>query len=165
MFKPLWLTPLMLAGLTACTSNFVPAEVGPDGKYLGWHCEGDVNSREHWRCDKKTMKDGIVVTETESTGTSKTQPALKDNGFTIQLGAYASRQVAESVAASLAVEGQVNTVDIMASGQVVTVVILGQYISKEQAQGAAVRLNEISDGKKINYWIRSMRSLLDAVVK
>ena len=200
MFKLLWLTPLLLAGLTGCTSNFVPADVGPDGEYIGWHCEGDVSSRDHWRCEKKTMKEGVLVSSPtapvedkesvtdepiikvavieeplteepaptailESTSESSPQPILPNSGFTIQLGAYASRQIAESVADSFQIDGPLKTVDILTNGQRFSVVILGQYSTKEQAQQAAEQLSETPDGKQINYWVRSMRSLLDAVVK
>lgn len=205
MFKLLWLTPLLLAGLTGCTSNFVPADVGPDGEYIGWHCEGDVSSQDHWRCEKKTMKEGVLVSSPtapvedkesvtdepaiklavieepviegpvteepaptailESTSESSPQPILPSSGFTIQLGAYASRQIAESVADSFEIDGPLKTVDILTNGQRFSVVILGQYNTKEQAQQAAEQLNETSDDRQINYWIRSMRSLLDAVVK
>jgi len=190
VFKLLWLTPLLLAGLTGCTSNFVPADVGPDGKYIGWHCEGDVSSRDHWRCEKKTMKEGVLVSSptapvedkesvieepaieepaptvvSKPASDSSPLPALQNSGFTIQLGAYTSRQIAESVADSFEVDGLLKTVDIMTNGQRFSVVILGQYSTKEQAQQAAEQLNETSDDKQINYWIRSMRSLLDAVVK
>ena len=200
MFKLLWLTPLLLAGLTGCTSNFVPADVGPDGEYIGWHCEGDVSSRDHWRCEKKTMKDGVLVSSpavpvedkesvieesllekpvteepvteepapavvSEPDSDSSPQPALENSGFTIQLGAYTSRQIAESVADSFQIDGPLKTVDILTNGQRFSVVILGQYSTKEQAQQAAEQLSETPDGKQINYWVRSMRSLLDAVVK
>ena len=200
MFKLLWLTPLLLAGLTGCTSNFVPADVGPDGEYIGWHCEGDVSSRDHWRCEKKTMKDGVLVSSpavpvedkesvieeslvekpvteepvteepapavvSEPDSDSSPQPTLQNSGFTIQLGAYTSRQIAESVADSIQIDGPLKTVDILTNGQRFSVVILGQYSTKEQAQQAAEQLSETPDGKQINYWVRSMRSLLDAVVK
>jgi len=200
VFKLQWITLLLLAGLAGCTSNFVPAEVGPDGEYIGWHCEGDVSSRDHWRCEKKTMKEGVLVSSpavavkegesvieelatdepvteapvkeapapavvSEPVSESSSQPALPDSGFTVQLGAYTSRQIAESVANSFKIDGPLKTVDIMTNGQRFSVVILGQYSTKEQAQQAAEQLNETLDGKQINYWVRSMRSLLDAVVK
>ncbi|MDA9090804.1 SPOR domain-containing protein [Porticoccaceae bacterium] len=200
MFKLQWITLLLLAGLAGCTSNFVPAEVGTDGEYIGWHCEGDVSSRDHWRCEKKTMKEGVLVSSpavavkegesvieelatdepvteapvkeapapavvSEPVSESSSQPALPDSGFTVQLGAYTSRQIAESVANSFKIDGPLKTVDIMTNGQRFSVVILGQYSTKEQAQQAAEQLNETLDGKQINYWVRSMRSLLDAVVK
>lgn len=190
MFKLQWITLLLLAGLAGCTSNFVPAEVGPDGEYIGWHCEGDVSSRDHWRCEKKTMKEGVLVSSpaaavkeeesvieepvteapapavvSEPVSEPSSQPAMPDSGFTVQLGAYTSRQIAESVANSFKIDGPLKTVDIMTNGQRFSVVILGQYSTKEQAQQAAEQLNETLDGKQINYWVRSMRSLLDAVVK
>lgn len=61
MYKFLAITFLII-GLGGCSSAPTPIKVAPNGEYIGWHCEGDINSDEHWRCDKKTLKDGLVVT-------------------------------------------------------------------------------------------------------
>ena len=185
MLKLLWLTPLFLSVLTACTSNFVPSEVGPNGEYIGWHCEGDVNSQKDWRCAKKAMKAGVLVTTPVSDESViaeqppieesvpvalpapihetavEEQPMLINSGFTIQLGAFANREVAASVIEGLALEGNIQIVDTMVNGQRYSVVIMGQYSSREEA--------ELSTGQlalqQVNYWIRSMRSLRDAAVQ
>lgn len=185
MFKLLWLTPLLLSTLTACTSNFVPSEVGPNGEYIGWHCEGDVNSQEDWRCAKKTMKDGVLITTPVSAepvivedspaqepvfvalpaaapeAVSEQQPTLSSSGFTIQIGAFASREVAASVIDDLVLEGDIQIVDTLVNGQPYSVVVLGQYSSREEAQQGAAQLA----AQQVNYWIRSMRSLRDAAVQ
>jgi septal ring-binding cell division protein DamX len=53
---------VLTIGLSGCSSNPAPIKVAPNGEYIGWHCEGDISSDEHWRCDKKTLKDGVLVT-------------------------------------------------------------------------------------------------------
>lgn len=189
MFKLLWLMPLLLAGLTACSSNFVPAKVGPDGEYIGWHCQGDVNSQERWHCSKTTMKDGMPVdmpaipadtasklVETDpviaepAPSVSPVQPSAKvssaskvwsKDGFTIQIGAYTDREVATSVVESLAVQGDIRVVDIMVKERSFSVVVLGYYASVLEAQQAAGQLLK----EQSSYWIRSIRSLGDAAVK
>lgn len=185
MFKLLSLISLLLAGLSACTSNFVPSEVGPNGEYLGWHCEGDVDSQEDWRCTKKTMKNGVLVTAPVSEKPAieqqsiikapvpvamsapvpetvmEDQPALDDGAFTIQLGAFGNRQIAASVMEDLALDGDIQIVDILVNGQRFSALILGQYSSREEALLVADRLSE----RQVSFWIRSMRSLRDAAVR
>lgn len=184
MFKLIWLTPLLLVGLTACTSNFVPSEVNASGEYIGWHCEGDVNSRELWRCSKKTMKEGMPVDMAATSGDDTeqllndpvtalpssltTQPqsssessAGSKEGYTIQVGAYADRQVAVSVAEALAVKDDIRIVDIVVRGQNLFALVLGHYSSLEEAQQVA---DELLSGQE-SYWIRTMRSLSDAAAQ
>lgn len=190
MFKLIWLTSLLLAGLTACTSNFVPSKVDSNGAYIGWHCEGDVNSQQLWHCSKKTMKDGMPAAPGEyssdpaMTGsviaeplTVESAPAVSSaqprpqassgprvgpkGGFTIQIGAYTDRQVAESVVEALAVQVDIRIVDIVVKGQGFSAVVLGHYSSLEEAQQAADQLLK----EQSSYWIRSMRSLSDAAAE
>jgi septal ring-binding cell division protein DamX len=185
VFKLLWLIPLLLSALTACTSNFVPSEVGPKGEYIGWHCEGDVNSQEDWRCAKKAMKDGVLVTMSVSDESViaeqppieesvpvampapipetavEEEPTLINSGFTIQLGAFANREVAASVIEGLALEGDIQIINTTVNGQRYSVIIFGRYSSREEAE---LNTDQLA-AKQDNYWIRSMRSLRDAAVQ
>ena len=194
MFKLIWLTSLLLAGLTACTSNFVPSKVDSNGEYIGWHCEADVNSQELWHCSKKTMKEGVPADMPAAPGEYSSDPVMTGSviaeplivesapgvasaqprpqvssgprvrlkgGFTIQIGAYADRQVAESVVEALAVQVDIRIVDIVVKGQGFSAVVLGHYSSLEEAQQAADQLLK----EQSSYWIRSMRSLSDAAVE
>ena len=121
----------MLAG---CSSTVVPAKVGPNGEYIGWHCSGDIASDGDWLCEQKTLKDGKVVTAAVSpqaaapvapsiqepiqesvkdsaaivesvpspvaeAAPAKTESSLPTTGYSLQLGAYLSRQQAEEAAA------------------------------------------------------------------
>ena len=187
MFKHTLGTISLLALLGGCASNFVPADVGPDGKYIGWHCEGDVTSKQNWRCDQKTLKDGLVIqsaTEltppaviTESKAVSEepvqaiildsgmpaSPPAYQSSGYTIQLGAYANAQIAAKIVDQMAVDGDIDVVEVLSNGKTFSIVLLGQYPSRAEAQNIAERLTSQQPG--IRYWIRSMRSVRDAAVE
>ena len=187
MFKRTLSTISFLALLGGCASNFVPADVGPDGEYIGWHCEGDVTSKQDWRCDKKTLKDGLVIqsaTElvpsaviTESKALSElpvqviildsevpaSPPEYQSSGYSIQLGAYANVQIAAKMVDQMALDGDVNVVEVLSSGKTFSVVLLGHYPSRAAAKVIADRLT--SQQPEIRYWIRSMRSVRDATVE
>ena len=187
MFKRTLGTISFLALLGGCASNFVPADVGPDGKYIGWHCEGDVTSKQEWRCDKKTLKDGLVIQSatalapsaviTESIAASEVPvhaiipdsgvPASplvdQSSGYSIQLGAFANVQIAAEMVDHMAIDGDVNVVEVLSTGKTFSVVLLGHYPSRAAAQVIADRLT--SQRPEIRYWIRSMRSVRDAAVE
>ena len=192
MFKRTLGTISFLALLGGCASNFVPADVGPDGKYIGWHCEGDVTSKQDWHCDKKTLKEGLViqsaaepaptaaVTESEITVAEPVSqvlvhaiildsevptapPVYQGSGYSIQLGAYANPQIAARVVEQMAVDGDIDVVEVLSNGKTFSIVLLGQYPSRAEAQNIADRLT--SQRPEIRYWIRSMRSVRDASVE
>ena len=187
MFKRTLGTISLLALLGGCASNFVPVDVGPDGKYIGWHCEGDVTSKQNWRCDQKTLKDGLVIqsaTEltppaviTESKAVSEepvqaiildsgmpaSPPAYQSSGYSIQLGAYANAQIAARIVEQMAINGDIDVVEVLSNGKTFSIVLLGQYPSRAEAQNIADRLT--SQRPEIRYWIRSMRSVRDAAVE
>lgn len=187
MFKRTLGTISFLALLGGCASNFVPADVGPNGEYIGWHCEGDVTSQQDWRCDKKTLKDGLVIqsaTElapspviTESKAVSEppvqeiildsevpaSPPEFQSSGYSIQLGAYANGQIAAKMVDQMALDGDVNVVEVLSGGKTFSVVLLGHYPSRGSAQVIADHLT--SQQPEIRYWIRSMRSVRDAAVE
>ena len=187
MFKRTLGTISFLALLGGCASNFIPAAVGPDGEYIGWHCEGDVTSEQDWLCDKKTLKDGLVIqsatelapsaviTESKAVSEEPVQaivldsgmPALppmdQSRGYSIQLGAYASVQIAAKVVDQMALDGDVNVVEVLSSGKIFSAVLLGHYPSRAAAQVIADRLS--TQRPEIRYWIRSMRSIRDAAVE
>ena len=63
ILRPLLLLTLFL--LSACSglksSDFSRQSPGPDGEYLGWHCEWDVALRDNWNCSETLLKDGLVI--------------------------------------------------------------------------------------------------------
>ena len=65
ILRPLLVLTLFI--LSACSglksSEFSRQSPGPDGEYLGWHCEGEVALRDNWNCSEKLLKDGLVVVE------------------------------------------------------------------------------------------------------
>ena len=65
ILRPLLVLTLFI--LSACSglksSEFSRQSPGPDGEYLGWHCEGEVVLRDNWNCSEKLLKDGLVVVE------------------------------------------------------------------------------------------------------
>ncbi|MGB0669503.1 MAG: SPOR domain-containing protein [Porticoccaceae bacterium] len=190
--------------LGGCSSAPTPIKVAPNGEYIGWHCEGDISSDEHWRCDKKTLKNGVLVTtataveampeasvieadpnpapaavsapvavpetasapapkalevEPESAPSKQPAPSVDSNsGYSIQLGAFDSPEQARARAAELGLEGNSQIRRIVSGGRVFNVVLLGQYVSRSEAEAAAEMLG-------IDYWVRSLRSLADATVE
>lgn len=80
------------------------------------------------------------------------------NGYSLQLGAYRSRLQAEQAAANMVLSGPVEIRDIISQGKPFSVILLGHYATRSEAESAAQYLT-------INYWIRSMRSLVNARAK
>lgn len=163
-------------------------KVAPNSEYIGWHCEGDISSDKHWRCDKKTLKNGQVVTTAtaveappqavaepmpgpqpaaaRSEPMPAPQPAAassevqepKLSGYTIQLGAFDNPEQAQTVAAGLGVEGDIQIRQIISRGTTFSVILMGQYSSRAEA-------NAVAETLSINYWVRSLRSLINAAVQ
>ena len=150
-------------------------KVAPNGEYIGWHCEGDISSDKHWRCDKKTLKNGQVVTT--ATAVEAPPPAVAEPmpgpqpaaarsevqepklyGYTIQLGAFDNPEQAQTVAAGLGVEGDIQIRQIISRGTTFSVIVMGQYSSRAEA-------NAVAETLSINYWVRSLRSLVNAAVQ
>ena len=188
MINNLSITLCLLCVLSACSSTVVPSKVGPNGEYIGWHCSGDIASEGDWHCEEKVLKDGQVVVVAESapaasadrqssneqldeqpspqiTELAKEQsptPASVEavsnyptSGYSLQLGAYRSRQQAQQAAENMLLTGPIEIRDIISQGKPFSVILLGHYASRSEAELAAQNLT-------VNYWIRSMRSLVDA---
>lgn len=184
MINNLSITLCLLCVLSACSSTVVPSKVGPNGEYIGWHCSGDIASEGDWHCEEKVLKDGQVVVVAESAPATNTdrqptspqssqqiievaqeQPAesasieamsnYPTSGYSLQLGAYRSHQQAQQAAENMLLTGPVEIRDIISQGQPYSVILLGHYASRSEAELAAQNLT-------VNYWIRSMRSLVDA---
>lgn len=192
MIRILFTTAILLGMLAGCSSAVVPAKVGPNGEYIGWHCSGDIASDGDWLCEKKTLKDGKVVTAAVSPqaaapvapsmqepiqesvkdsvpivesvpsplveiAPAKTESSPPTTGYSLQLGAYLSRQQAEEAAADMVLSGALEVREIMSQGRAFSVILLGHYPTRSAAEAAAQNLT-------ISYWVRSMRSLADAAV-
>lgn len=83
------------------------------------------------------------------------EPNYPTSGYSLQLGAYLSRQQAEQAAENMLLSGPIEIRDIISQGKPFSVILLGHYATRSEAESAAQYLT-------INYWIRSMRSLADA---
>ena len=90
-------------------------------------------------------------------------PAYQSSGYSIQLGAYANAQIAARIVEQMAIDGDIDVVEVLSSGKTFSIVLLGQYPSRAEAQNIADRLT--SQRPEIRYWIRSMRSVRDAAVE
>ena len=100
-----------------------------------------------------------LVTEAApaETVSAKTHPSPPTTGYSLQLGAYLSRQQAEEVAADMVLSGTLELREIMSQGRAFSIILLGHYPTRSDAEAAAQNLT-------ISYWVRSMRSLADAAV-
>lgn len=79
-------------------------------------------------------------------------------GYSLQLGAYRSHQQAQQAAENMLLTGPIEIRDIISQGKPFSVILLGHYASRSEAELAAQNLT-------VNYWIRSMRSLVNARAK
>ena len=52
--------------LTACSSISSLPGAAPDEEYIGWHCEGDVESTDNWNCSEQLMKGGVLVSQNQA---------------------------------------------------------------------------------------------------
>ena len=68
--RPLLLVmPFMLGACSGLSpSDLSRSSPGPDGEYMGWHCEGvtegEAESSDNWSCSETLLKDGLVISET-----------------------------------------------------------------------------------------------------
>lgn len=83
---------------------------------------------------------------------------ISADGYTVQLGAYLRRAMAEQSAGNIVIDnGQLMVQSIMLDGQYRFVIVYGQYQSREQAQASAERLMALNP--QLAYWVRSIKSL------
>ena len=107
----------------------------------------------------RQVPDEVESTQQKQTVAEKTAVDTKSSypttGYSLQLGAYRNRQQAEQAAENMLLSGPVEIRDIISQGKPFSVILLGHYATRSEAESAAQYLT-------INYWIRSMRSLADA---
>jgi septal ring-binding cell division protein DamX len=67
--RPLLLVmPFMLSACSGLSpSDLSRSSPGPDGEYMGWHCEGvtegEAESSDNWSCSETLLRDGLVLSE------------------------------------------------------------------------------------------------------
>jgi septal ring-binding cell division protein DamX len=136
----------LIAGLGGCTSAPTPIKVAANGEYIGWHCEGDISSDEHWRCDKKTLKDGqVVTTATAVEPVPESVPVLEPE----PLAASVTESEPSTRAVSVDSLPVINTVEAeplsSATEQSGFTIQLGAFDRPEQAQNVAANLDAQGD--------------------
>jgi cell division septation protein DedD len=196
------LRPLLLVTalfLSACSglspSDSSRSSPSPGGEYIGWHCEGAIESSDHWNCSEQLLKGGELVSPAqipsqveadtlESKSAEPAEPAsdisisepdpelatpdysaelipvfdISANGYTVQLGAYLSQEMAEQAADNIRLTGgELRVRDIVDGERYLFVLVYGQYSSRQQAEIATEQLIELNPG--LNYWIRSIASM------
>ena len=152
MNRILFTTAVLLGTLSGCSSTVVPAKVEPNGEYIGWHCSGDIASEGNWRCEEKTLKNGKVVSTAvpppaaDPAALSLQEPIQEPapslvieaapadiqsyfptTGYSLQLGAYASREQAQDAAANMLFSSTLEVRDIISQGRAFSVILMGHY--------------------------------------
>jgi septal ring-binding cell division protein DamX len=83
---------------------------------------------------------------------------ISANCFTVQLGAYLSREVAERAADNISLsEGELRVRNIVDGERYLFVLVYGQYSSRQQAEIVTEQLMALNPG--LNYWIRTIASM------
>ena len=87
---------------------------------------------------------------------------ISADGYTVQLGAYLSRTMAEQSAAKIITEGgQLEVHNIIVGGQYRFVIVYGQYSTRQQAKIVAEQLSSLNP--QLDYWVRSIESLRNSL--
>ena len=122
----------LAASLSACASiDSADAQAGAE-EYVGWHCDGDINSKTNWRCRETALKSGVPLASKDDVNPSDNPPASAPKSSDTAV-------VAETVPAS-ALESSASSVkplDISADGYTVQ---LGAYLQQAVAEAAADRI-------------------------
>lgn len=140
ILRPLLLLALFV--LSACSglksSEFSRQSPGPDGEYLGWHCEGEVALRDNWNCSEKLLTDGLVVVEPAAqVEVAAETEALEVDSFEITAaveGGVNPKASVNKVPSKKAPDTRFPKFDISANGYTVQ---LGAYLSQALAERAA----------------------------
>ena len=87
---------------------------------------------------------------------------ISADGYTVQLGAYLSRAMAEQSAANITTDGgQLEVHNIIVGGQYRFVIVYGQYSTRQQTEIVAEQL--IALNPQLDYWVRSIKSLRNSL--
>ena len=159
--------------LSACSgqgpSDSSRATSGPDGEYIGWHCQGEIESTDNWNCSEQRLKGGALVAPAQVETETFEPNLLEVNSSEINGSEINSSEPAEIIldtsvpgtelTAGEALEQQIpieqaSLFDISAKGVTVQ---LGAYLSQEMAEQAAdniiltkgeLRVRDIVDGER-----------------
>jgi hypothetical protein len=134
--------------LSACSghspSDSSRLSSGPDGEYIGWHCEGAIESSDNWNCSEQLLKGGELVSpvqvEAEAVELNNSEPAeitldtsVPDTDLAEEEGAIDKPLI------------KVLAFDISAKGYTVQ---LGAYLSQKMAEQAADNIS-LTEGELV----------------
>jgi septal ring-binding cell division protein DamX len=164
------LRPLLLVTalfLSACSglspSDSSRSSPGPGGEYIGWHCEGAIESSDHWNCSEQLLKGGELVSpaqipsqvEADTLESKSAEPAEPASDISISEPKPKPEPEPDSELASSDSSAELIPVfDISANGYTVQ---LGAYLSQTMAEQAAdnirltggeLRVRDIVDGER-----------------
>lgn len=152
--------------ISACSglgsSDSSRSSAGPDREYIGWHCQGAIESSDQWHCSEQLLRGGELVSPVQVEAETVEPNFLEINSPEIN-----SPEPAETVPdtsapkAELVEEGakdkpltKVMAFDIGANGYTVQ---LGAYLTQAVAEQAAdnislaegeLRIGTIADGER-----------------
>lgn len=162
--------------ISACSglgsSDSSRSSAGPDREYIGWHCQGAIESSDQWHCSEQLLKGGELVSPVQVEAKTVESNFLEINSSEINSSEINSLEInspepAETVPdtsvpkAELAEEvvkdkplTKVMAFDIGANGYTVQ---LGAYLTQAVAEQAAdnislaegeLRIRTIADGER-----------------
>lgn len=157
--------------ISACSglgsSDSSRSSAGPDREYIGWHCQGAIESSDQWHCSEQLLKGGELVSPAQVEAETVESNFLEINSPEIDSSEINSPEPAETVPdtnvpkAELVEEGakdkpltKVMAFDIGANGYTVQ---LGAYLTQAVAEQAAdnislaegeLRIRTIADGER-----------------
>jgi cell division septation protein DedD len=157
--------------ISACSglgsSDSSRSSAGPDREYIGWHCQGAIESSDQWHCSEQLLKGGELVSPVQVEAKTVESNFLEINSSEINSLEINSPEPAETVPdtsvpkAELAEEvvkdkplTKVMAFDIGANGYTVQ---LGAYLTQAVAEQAAdnislaegeLRIRTIADGER-----------------
>jgi len=157
--------------ISACSglgsSDSSRSSAGPDREYIGWHCQGAIESSDQWHCSEQLLKGGELVSPVQVEAKTVESNFLEINSSEINSLEINSPEPAETVPdtsvpkAELAEEvvkdkplTKVMAFDISANGYTVQ---LGAYLTQAVAEQAAdnislaegeLRIRTIADGER-----------------
>ena len=146
--------------LSAC-SGHSPSDSspGPDGEYIGWHCQGKIESSDDWNCSEQLLKGGELVSpvQVEAETVELNNSELDNSELALDTSApEAELDVEEDVKEDAIEKPLIKTLafDISAKGYTIQ---LGAYLSQKMAEQAAdninltegeLRVRDIVDGER-----------------
>ena len=157
--------------ISACSglgsSDSSRSSAGPDREYIGWHCQGAIESSDQWHCSERLLKGGELVSPAQVEAETVESNFLEINSPEINSSEINSPEQAETVPdtkapnAGLVEEGakdkprtKVMAFDIGANGYTLQ---LGAYLTQAVAEQAAdnislaegeLRIRTITDGER-----------------